>query len=86
MNRRPSAGPTRKLLLKTPFLLLRSLVFFSATAAFGAPSLTQTDVFVSGKDGYNTFLIPAIETAPDGSLIAFAEARKYTAEDPGFGS
>jgi len=60
-------------------------VFLSATAAFGAPSLTQTAVFVSGKDGYHTFRIPAIETAPDGSLIVFAEARKYTAEDPGFG-
>jgi len=29
--------------------------------------------------------IPAIETAPDGSLLAFAEARKYTLDDPGFG-
>jgi sialidase-1 len=27
---------------------------------------------------------PAIETAPDGSLLAFAEARKYGLGDPGF--
>ena len=28
---------------------------------------------------------PGIETAPDGSLLAFAEARKYNLDDPGFG-
>lgn len=51
-----------------------------------APSpLTHTDVFISGKDGYHTYRIPAVETAPDGSLIAFAEARKYNASDPGYG-
>jgi hypothetical protein len=50
-----------------------------------APLLSSTEVFVSGKDGYHTYRIPAIETAPDGSLIAFAEARKYNTGDPGFG-
>ncbi len=68
-----------------PLLFLTSLACASVATVSAAPSLTQTDVFVSGKDGYNTFRIPAIETAPDGSLIAFAEARKYTSEDPGFG-
>ena len=47
--------------------------------------LTQADVFIAGKDGYHTYRIPAVETAPDGSLIAFCEARKYNAADPGFG-
>ncbi len=64
--------------------LVTCLALLGAGAA-AAPSLTQTDVFVSGQDGYHTFRIPAIEASPDGSLIAFAEARKYTAEDPGFG-
>jgi hypothetical protein len=27
---------------------------------------------------------PCIETAPDGSLLAFAEARKHNLHDPGF--
>ena len=58
----------------------------SVTACAGAePLLTHTDVFLSGKDGYHTYRIPALEAAPDGSLIAFAEARKYNAADPGFG-
>jgi len=41
------------------------------------------DVFVSGKDGYHTYRIPAVEAAADGSLVAFAEARKNNMADPG---
>ena len=66
-------------------LLIASLSLVAVLAAPAAPSLTQVDVFVSGTDGYHTFRIPAIETAADGSLVALAEARKYTAEDPGLG-
>jgi len=43
----------------------------------------QVDVFVSGQDGYQGFRIPVIETAADGSLLAFAEARKHNFGDPG---
>lgn len=53
--------------------------------AVAAPLLTHTDVFVSGQGGYNTYRIPAVEVMPDGSVTAFAEARKHTGEDPGFG-
>jgi hypothetical protein len=56
-----------------------------ASCCAAEPLFTHTDVFTSGKDGYHTYRIPAIETAPDGSLIAFAEARKYNMDDPGFG-
>ena len=48
------------------------------------PDLRQTDLFVSGQGGYHTYRIPAIETAPDGSVLAFAEARKYHLGDPGY--
>lgn len=55
-----------------------------ADALRAEPLFQQTDVFVSGKDGYVGYRIPAIETAPDGSLLAFAEARKYNLGDPGY--
>src|SRR5436190_7102864 len=49
-----------------------------------APMFLQTDVFAAGKGGYFAYRIPAIEKAPDGTLLAFAEARKYHLNDPGF--
>ena len=52
-------------------------------AAPAPPS--STDVFVERTGGYFAYRIPAIETAADGSLLAFAEARKYNLDDPGFG-
>lgn len=63
---------------------LAGAVVFGAPAP-SAPLLTHTDVFVSGQDGYHAYRIPAIETAPDGSLVAFAEARKHNLDDPGYG-
>ena len=45
--------------------------------------ITHVDVFTSGQDGYHTYRIPAVETAPDGSLLVFTEARKYNSHDPG---
>jgi len=61
-----------------------SLALCCLAAAHAAPLFEQTDVFVSGHDGYFAYRIPAIETAPDGSLLAFAEARKHNLRDPGY--
>jgi sialidase-1 len=61
-------------------VLLAVPIFASLSAP---PEIKQNDVFTSGQDGYHTYRIPAIETAPDGSLLAFAEARKYNGADPG---
>jgi len=54
-----------------------------SVSARAEPLLEHSDVFVSGQDGYHTYRIPAIEAAADGSLVAFAEARKHNIADPG---
>jgi sialidase-1 len=68
--------------LMVPLLILG---IGTVSLAADGPLLQSTDVFVSGQDGYHMYRIPAIETASDGSLLAFAEARKYSGADPGFG-
>ncbi len=66
--------------------LLTACLASCASLAFAAEApLNHISVFVSGQDGYHTFRIPAVEVAPDGSLLIVAEARKYTSEDPGYG-
>lgn len=54
-----------------------------AAAASGAETLVHVNVWKSGEEGYAAFRIPAVEAAPDGTLLAFAEARKYNLADPG---
>jgi sialidase-1 len=49
------------------------------------PKLPSSDVFVAGVGGYFAYRIPAIEVASDGAILAFAEARKYNLDDPGYG-
>ncbi len=57
----------------------------SATAVGqAAEQWKHLDVFHAGEEGYFGFRIPAIEVAADGSLVVFAEARKYNLDDPGF--
>ena len=48
------------------------------------PMLEHVKVFAHGEGGYKIFRIPTIVTAADGSLIAFAEARKHGPHDPGW--
>jgi sialidase-1 len=59
------------------------VLLFGATLHAAPPE--STDVFAERTGGYFAYRIPALETAPDGSLIAFSEARKYNLGDPGFG-
>lgn len=48
----------------------------------GAPP-EETDVFISGEDGYHTYRIPAIVVSPNGDVLAFCEARKHGSGDSG---
>ena len=66
-------------------LSLRLALLALPTPAFGELIFTHVDVFSSGTEGYHTFRIPAILTAPDGALIAMAEGRKENRHDPGGG-
>lgn len=79
--------------LKRPRLfVVRSAFFAACSGAFlfasslpaAEPVFRQRDVFVSGADGYFAYRIPALEVAPDGTVLAFAEARKYHLGDPGY--
>lgn len=38
--------------------------------------LEQVDVFLSGKDGYHTYRIPALAVTKKGTVLAFCEGRK----------
>lgn len=40
-------------------------------------------LFVSGRDGYHTYRIPAVATAPKGTVLAFCEGRKGGRSDAG---
>jgi len=43
----------------------------------------ETDIFVSGQDGYHTYRIPAILVSLRGDLLAFCEGRKHGPGDSG---
>ena len=55
-----------------------TLIFFSS-ALFAQ----ENAVYVSGTEGYKSFRIPAIITAPNGDLLAFCEGRVNGAGDFG---
>ena len=38
-------------------------------------------LFTSGQDGYHTYRIPALATAPAGPVLAFCEARRHNGRD-----
>ncbi len=61
------------------------LLVIGAPVVAAEPLLEHTDVYKSGEDGYKIYRIPTIEITPDGTLLAFAEARKYGGADPGYG-
>lgn len=55
----------------------------AADPATSTRSVTEIDLFTSGEDGYDTYRIPAIVTAKNGTVLAFCEARKNGRSDTG---
>lgn len=54
-----------------------------ATVGFIPEGISQSDVFVSGTEGYDTFRIPAILVTKQGTVLAFCEGRKGGRGDAG---
>ncbi len=53
------------------------------TAPFRPESLFQEkDLFIAGLDGVNIYRIPALLATPNGTLLAFCEARERDDDDP----
>ncbi len=65
-------------------LAILPVLSFQSTVACGKdPQLTQTDVFVSGEDGYHSYRIPSVITTKQATLLAFCEGRKHSRSDTG---
>ena len=47
------------------------------------PYFEQTDLFVSGADGYHTYRIPSLIVTTRGTILAFCEGRKHGRGDSG---
>ena len=62
-------------------LLFAVMVILNA-AMISAQNL-GTIVFQKGENGFDTYRIPAMVHAQDGSILAFAEARKFSRSDTG---
>lgn len=59
------------------------LLAIAMAAVIRADEPKQTDIFVSGQNGYHTYRIPAIVVATNGAVLAFCEGRKQGAGDAG---
>ncbi len=63
--------------------LIISLALAVAHPQAAPASVEKINVFVSGREGYHTYRIPAIIRAQNHDLLAFAEGRKSGSGDAG---
>jgi len=63
------------------FLFVSALALPDPSASSGQPQ--QTEVFISGMDGYHTYRIPSLLVTENGALLAFCEGRKKGRGDSG---
>lgn len=61
----------------------RSFLTLLPPALLRAPRLEQTVVWRQGTNGYHSYRIPALLATANGTLLAFAEARKNSRSDAG---
>jgi hypothetical protein len=62
-------------------LVSLAIVLAAGPAGSAAEPPVQADVFVSGKEGYHTFRIPALIVTSKGTLLVFGEGRKTSRAD-----
>lgn len=63
--------------------IFESVLFAIGLALPAIAAVEQTDVFVSGQEGYHTYRIPSVVRLTDGSLLAVCEGRKKGHDDAG---
>ncbi len=54
-----------------------------STTAQDTMLFKQSDIFISGEDGYHTYRIPALLASKNRTILAFCEGRKYERSDAG---
>ena len=65
------------------FLAIAFFVILTARAVLGQTDTARQDLFVGGAGGYHTYRIPALVVTTKGTVLAFCEGRKTSAEDEG---
>jgi hypothetical protein len=67
-----------------PVRISLAVILVMSSAAFSAePFFDQTDVFISGTEGYHTFRIPSVVVSNKGTVLAFAESHTLHIFDSG---